>query len=107
MSGATTKPDSAGSLAAELVGHAGQFHDRTDIAELGVRTFVVLVEEDVDPRAMLPGVHRHVVGHTDAIWPGMLPVVAGEFQPMLFAILVVRSSPVLDELLQKHLELKL
>ena len=89
--------------AAQLVGHTGQFLDRAAVAELAVDVFAVLVHQVVDRGPLMPGVHGHVVAAVPCPGPAVFPVVAGELQVVLLAVLVARLGPALDELLQQQL----
>src|SRR3974377_2068843 len=94
-----------GSRSAELIGYAGEFLHRADIAELGVSGFAVLVHQDVDAGPLLPGVHGHVVWNTHTVWPLVLPIVAGEFDSVFCAVLEIGFAPAFDKQLRNKLEI--
>ena len=72
---------------AQLVGHAGEFFHRPDVAELGIGARLVeLVEEHIDGRTLVPGVHGHMVGTVIGVWPAVLPVVSGPLQAFCLGV---------------------
>ena len=94
-----------GAFPAQLIGEAGDFADGADVAELGVGIFLIAVHEGIDAGPLLPGGERHVVGDDEAFGPFVLPIMAGELEAILFAALVVRFGPAVDEQLEEHLEI--
>ena len=89
---------------AELVGDAGQLFAHADVAELRVRVLGILVHQAINRGPLMPGIHRHVVRHAGAVGPVVVPVMAGPFQVVRLAVIVVGLGPALDELLVQDLE---
>ena len=88
--------------AAHLVGHARKFLHRAHVAELRVDVFAELVEEHVDGRHVVPGVHGHVVGAVAVVGPVVLPVVAGPGDALLLRVAVPGLGPALDEEIEQQ-----
>ena len=59
----------------------------------------ILVHQTINRRPLMPGIHGHVVRDPDAVGPFMVPIVAGPFQAVGFAVIMVGLCPMLDELL--------
>jgi len=85
-----------------LIGHARKLPDSPGIAKLGVDVFAVLIHQCVDRRALVPGVHRHIVAAVAGTGPAVFPVVSGEFQVVLFAVLIAGFGPPVDKLLEQE-----
>ena len=91
-----------GSPLADLVRHAGEFLHAADVAELRVHSLVELVEQHVDGRNLMPGVHRHVVGTLRGVGPGVLPVMPGPRDVFALGVVVPGLRPAVDEQVQEH-----
>ncbi|OPZ95437.1 MAG: hypothetical protein BWY71_02240 [Planctomycetes bacterium ADurb.Bin412] len=92
-----------GTGVSHLAGGAGQFDDRAGVSELGMGAFVVLVHQDIDSRPLMPGVHGHIIGDKPAVGPFVFPVMAGEFQIIVPAILIEGLGPAVDEQFRQQL----
>ena len=90
---------------AELVGDAREFPDHPRVAELRVGVLGVLVHEAIDRRSLVPRIHCHIVRHADAVGPFVVPVMAGPFQMVRLAEIVIRPGPVFNELLVENLKI--
>ena len=88
---------------AELVGEAGDFRQARTLPNWAWVFSCVLVHQDVNGRALLPGGHRHVVRHAATARPIVFPVVAGEFEVVLCAVVEIGLAPAFDEQVEQGL----
>jgi len=86
-----------GAHPAELIGDAADLLQRSEVSELGVRTFGVLIHEAIDPGYVLPGVEAHHVRAVPDLGPAVLPNVPCGRDPSLFAGLEVGFCEVIQK----------
>ena len=91
------------SSASKLIGHAGEFFDCADVAELGIRALAILIHKGIDCGPVVPGIHCHIVAAMACSGPAVLPVVTGEFEIVPVTIFVTRFCPAFDEEFEEEL----